>query len=231
MITTKGQIIDINGKTEWLLFHRLSKKINPVDFLSLTDSIIQFPNFLFTISFLILIFLPVDLQTKFIVPSSLYFCGQIVVNLRLGVILFKLLNIPLMVFQKFNFLIMSGTFITAFFFLSWWTLIIIPSYLFIVYFSVLILTSNEKKFYKTHWKKNIENFEIFKNNSFLLAYKYYATEQKLPESTSPTEEEIKNQDWLKPYNFMRIHWGQIEDHFNKKAKVYWRVYLHLDQGV
>jgi len=231
MITTKGQIIDINGKTEWLLFHRLSKKINPVDFLSLTDSIIQFPNFLFTISFLILIFLPVDLQTKFIVPSSLYFCGQIVVNLRLGVILFKLLNIPLMVFQKFNFLIMSGTFITAFFFLSWWTLIIIPSYLFIVYFSVLILTSNEKKFYKTHWKKNIENFEIFKNNSFLLAYKYYATEQKLPESTSPTEEEIKNQDWLKPYNFMRIHWAQIEDHFNKKAKVYWRVYLHLDQGV
>ena len=231
MITTKGQIIDINGKTEWLLFHRLSKKINPVDFLSLTDSIIQFPNFLFTISFLILIFLPVDLQTKFIVPSSLYFCGQIVVNLRLGVILFKLLNIPLMVFQKFNFLIMSGTFITAFFFLSWWTLIIIPSYLFIVYFSVLILTSNEKKFYKTHWKKNIENFEIFKNNSFLLAYKYYATEQKLPESTSPTEEEIKNQDWLKPYNFMRVHWEQIEDHFNKKAKVYWRVYLHLDQGV
>ena len=44
MITTKGQIIDINGKTEWLLFHRLSKKINPVDFLSLTDSIIQFPS-------------------------------------------------------------------------------------------------------------------------------------------------------------------------------------------
>ena len=145
MITTKGQIIDINGKTEWLLFHRLSKRINPVDFLSLTDSIIQFPNFLFTISFLILIFTDVDLRVKFIVPSSLYFCGQIVINLRLGVILFKLLNIPLMVFQKFNLFIMSGTFITGFFFLDWWSLMVIPSYLMIVYISVLILTSNEKK--------------------------------------------------------------------------------------
>jgi hypothetical protein len=69
MITTKGQIIDINGKTEWLLFHRLTKKVNPVDFLSLTDSLIQFPNFLFTLSFLILTFTHVDLQMKFIVPT------------------------------------------------------------------------------------------------------------------------------------------------------------------
>ena len=61
MITTKGQIININDKTEWLLFQRLSKKVNPVDFLSLTDSLIQFPNFLFTVSFLLMIFLPVDL--------------------------------------------------------------------------------------------------------------------------------------------------------------------------
>ncbi len=86
MITTKGQIIDINGKTEWILFHRLSKKINPVDFLSLTDSIIQFPNFLFTISYLILIFTKFDLQVKFIAPASLYFLGQIIINLRLGTI-------------------------------------------------------------------------------------------------------------------------------------------------
>lgn len=229
MITTKGQIIDINGKTEWLLFHRLSKKINPVDFLSLTDSIIQFPNFLFTISFLILIFMDVDLRVKFIVPSSLYFCGQIVINLRLGVILFKLLNIPLMVFQKFNLFIMSGTFITGFLFLGWWNLMVIPSYLLIVYISVLILTSNEKKYYYTHWNKSIGNFEIFKNNAFLLSYKYYAIENKLPQSTSPTVEEIKNQDWLKPYNFMRFHWGEIENHFNNKAKVYWRVYLHIDK--
>ena len=229
MITTKGQIIDINGKTEWLLFHRLSKRINPIDFLSLTDSIIQFPNFLFTISFLILIFMDVDLRVKFIVPSSLYFCGQIVINLRLGVILFKLLNIPLMVFQKFNLFIMSGTFITGFFFLGWWNLMIIPSYLLIVYISVLILTSNEKKYYYTHWNKSIGNFEIFKNNAFLMTYKYYATENKVPQNTSPTEEEIKNQDWLKPYNFMRVHWGEIENHFSNKAKVYWRVYLHLDK--
>lgn len=229
MITTKGQIIDINGKTEWLLFHRLSKKVNPVDFLSLTDSLIQFPNFLFTISFLILIFTNVDLQTKFIVPSSLYFCGQIIINLRLGPVIFKLLNIPLLFFQKFYVFIMFGTFVAGFSFLGWWALLVIPSYLLIATISVLLLTSNEKKYYQTHWSRSIGHYEIFKNNAFLLAYKYYATEYKLPYNTSPTEEEIKNQDWLKPYDFMRVHWEQIENHFNKKAKIYWRIYLHLDK--
>jgi hypothetical protein len=229
MITTKGQIIDINGKTEWLLFHRLSKKINPVDFLSLTDSIIQFPNFLFTISFLILSFMDLELKVKFIVPSSLYFCGQIIINLRFGVVIFKLLNVPLMVFQKFNFFIMFGIFVAGFFFLGWWTLMVIPSYLLAVFISVFILTSNEKKYYLSHWKKSIGNYQIFKNNAFLLAYKYYATDNNLVFNTSPTEEEITNQDWLKPYNFMRIHWEEIEDHFNKKAKIYWRVYLNLDK--
>ena len=149
MITTKGQIIDINGKTEWLLFHRLSKKINPVDFLSLTDSLIQFPNFLFTVSFLILTFTHVDLQIKFIVPASLYFCGQIIINLRVGTIMFKLLNMPLLVFQKFNLFIMSGTFITGFFFLGWWTLMVIPTYLLAVSSSVVILTSYLKKYTRT----------------------------------------------------------------------------------
>jgi hypothetical protein len=228
MITTKGQIIDINGKTEWLLFHRLSKKINPVDFLSLTDSLIQFPNFLFTVSFLILIFTHVDLQTKFIVPASLYFCGQIIINLRIGTIILKLLNMPLLVFQKFNLFIMAGIFLSGFFFLGWWTLMVIPTYLLAVFSSVLILTAYQKKFYLKHWNKTIGNYEIFKNNAFLYAYKYYSIEYKLPENTSPTDEEIQNKDWLKPYNFMRTHWREIENHFNKKAKTYWRVYLHLD---
>jgi hypothetical protein len=228
MITTKGQIIDINGKTEWLLFHRLSKKINPVDFLSLTDSIIQFPNFLFTISFLILTFTNVDLKIKFIVPPSLYFCGQIIVNLRLGVLLFRLLNIPLLVFHKFNFFIMLGSLITSFFFLGWWALAIIPSYLIARYISVLILTSNEKKYYSKHWKKDVVNYAIFRNNAFLLTYKYYVYKNKLPVNTAPTEDEILNEDWLKPYNFMRTNWGQIESHFNRKARVYWRLYLHID---
>jgi hypothetical protein len=229
MITTKGHIIDINGKTEWLLFHRLSKKINPVDFLSLTDSLIQFPNFLFTISFLILAFTKVDIQIKFIVPASLYFCGQIIINLRVGTSIFKLLNMPLLVFQKFNLFIMLAAFIAAFFSLGWWTFIIIPTYLLSVFSSVLILTSYQKKYYFKHWNKSITHYEIFKNNAFLHAYKYYSTEQKLPSGTSPTEEEIQNKDWLKPYNFMRIHWGEIEDHFNRKAKTYWRVYLNLDK--
>jgi hypothetical protein len=229
MITTKGQIIDINGKTEWVLFHRLSKKVNPVDFLSLTDSIIEFPNFLFTISFLILIFINVDLKIKFIVPASLYFCGQIIINLRLGTGIFKLLNVPLLVFQKFNIIIMPVTLITGFLFLGMWTLMVIPAYLLAFSSSLLILTSYEKKYYRNHWNNNIGRFGIFKNNAFLLVYKYFATEYKLPGSTSPTEEEISNQDWLKPYNFMRQHWGDIEGHFNKKAKIYWRMYLHLDQ--
>jgi hypothetical protein len=229
MITTKGQIIDINGKTEWLLFHRLSKKINPVDFLSLTDSLIQFPNFLFTISFLILTFTPFDLQIKFMVPASLYFCGQIIVNLRVGTIVFKLLNMPLLVFQKSYLFIMAVTFITAYFFLGWWTLIVIPTYLLSVYSSVWILTSYQKKFYRKHWNKSIGHYEIFINNAFLHVYKYYATECNLPSGNSPTDEEIQNQDWLKPYSFMRAHWGEIENHFNKKAKVYWRVYLHIDK--
>jgi hypothetical protein len=124
---------------------------------------------------------------------------------------------------------MFGTFVAGFFFLGWWTLMVIPSYLLVFYVSILILTSNEKKFYLKHWNKSIGNYGIFKNNAFLLAYKYYAWENKLPYSTSPTEEEFKNQDWLKPYTFMRAHWSEIEDHFNRKAKVYWRVYLHLDK--
>jgi hypothetical protein len=229
MITTKGQIIEINDKTEWLLFHRLTKKVNPVDFLTLTDSILQLPNFLFTVSFLILIFLNVDLQLKFVVPVSLYFCGQILINLHLGVFFIKLLNVPLLVFQKFSFIIMPLTIMVAFLFLSWWTLMVIPSYLLAAVLSILILTMNEKRYYRTHWNKTIGNYQIFKNNAFLLSYKYYATGYNLPVSTSPTEEEIKNEDWLKPYVFMRAHWNEIEEHFNKKAKLYWRLYLNLDK--
>jgi len=117
----------------------------------------------------------------------------------------------------------------AFIFLDWWTLMVIPSYGLAAFFSIMILTANEKKYYRKHWNKTIGNYQIFKNNAFLLAYKYYATENNLPVNPSPTEEEIRNQDWLKPYNFMRTHWGQIEEHFNKKAKVYWRLYLNLDK--
>jgi len=28
---------------------------------------------------------------------------------------------------------------------------------------------------------------------------------------------------------MRVHWEEIEDHFNKKARTYWSVYLHIDK--
>jgi hypothetical protein len=229
MITTKGEVIDINGKTEWILFHRLSKKVNPVDFLSLTDSIMNFPGFLFTLSFLILSFTKLDLQVKFLVPASLCFCSQIILNLRVGTSLIKLLNMPLLVFQKFNMIIMAIVLIVVYFFLGWWTLAAIPVYLLTMVISIIILTSYQKRFYKLHWNKQVSFYEIFKNNSFLCAYKYYSDECRLPASISPTEEEIRNQDWLKPYSFMRAHWGEIESHFNKKARIYWRVYLQIDK--
>jgi hypothetical protein len=229
MITTKGKIIEINGKTEWLLFHRLSKKINPVDFLSLTDSLILFPDFLFAVSFLLLTLTRVDLQTNFIASASSYFCGQIIINLRIVSFIFKPLNMPLLVFQKFHALIVSGIFAVGFIFLGWWNLIIIPSYLIAVASSLLVLTSFQKKYYHKHLKNPIGYYGIFKNNAFLSAYNYYAMEYKLPSGTSPTEEETKDQDWLKPYNFMRTHWSEIESHFNKKARIYWRLYLHIEK--
>ncbi len=96
---------------------------------------------------------------------------------------------------------------------------VIPSYLLAAVLSIMILTTNEKKYYRTHWNKTIGNYQIFKNNAFLLSYQYYASGNNLPVNTSPTEEEIKNEDWLKPYNFMRLHWKEIESHFNPKGKI------------
>ena len=229
MITTQGKIIDINGKQEWLLFHRLTKKVNPVDFLSLTDSFIQFPDFLFTISFLILILSYAPLWMCFTIPAELYFLGQILINFRFGLLTLKLLRIPMMAFPKFKIFIMLGIFVTSFFYISWWTLLIIPVFFFTSFVSVRLLTSNEKKKYQEQWNWTPENTDIFINNAFLLVYKYYAREFKFSADTEATPDEIENEDWLKPYSFMRVHWGQLESFFNKKAKAYWRVYLHLDK--
>jgi hypothetical protein len=123
---------------------------------------------------------------------------------------------------------MGGTFIIGFFFIGWWNLVIIPAYLFAITSSLLVLVSNQKKIYKKHWNKSVTLFEIFRNNAFLHAYQFYSIENKLNPGISPTEDELKNEDWLKPYKFMRAHWSEIELHFNKKARLYWRVYLHLE---
>ncbi len=229
MITTKGRIIDINGTVEWLLFHRLSKKVNPVDFLTQTDSIIQFPNFLFSISYLIMIFLPVELKTKFLVPASLYFCGQIMINIRIGVFIIRPLSFPMLIYMKFEPVVVMIVFAAGFFMLGWWNMVVIPAYLLAAGIAIVILTSNQKKFYRLHYQKSVTNYQIVKNNAFLMAYKYYASIFKLPLSNSPTEGEIENKDWLKPYSFMRTHWGEIEEHFNRKARLYWRMYLHIDK--
>jgi len=229
MITTvKGHRIDINGTIEWLLFHRITKKLNPVEFLLLTDSLIQLPNFLFTISMLTVLFIDTDLWIKFAIPSGLYFFGQMMINWRFGIGDFKLLKYLLMLFSSGNIMFMLGVFITSFFFIGWWTLLTIPVYILTMLISVIILTSSEKKYYKSQWNKTTGNYDIFRNNAFLLAYKFYADKYQLHKDTTPTDEEIDNQDWLKPYSFMRDNWEQLETHFNEKAKGYWRAYLHID---
>jgi hypothetical protein len=227
MITTKGQVIEINGKTEWLLFHRLTKRINPVDFLALTDGFIQFPELLYVLSYLILMFTHVELWIKFAIPACLYFIGQAMINFRFGIGVFKLFRGLLLFYPKLSFFIILATFGMGFLFLGWWNLLVVPLYLLTMIISVLILTSHEIKHYRTDWNKNPGNYDIFKNNAFLMMYKYFSTYYKLPEDISPTVEETQNQDWLKPYDFMRANWEKIESYFNKKAKVYWRIYLHI----
>jgi hypothetical protein len=125
--------------------------------------------------------------------------------------------------------IMAAVFLIGGYFLGWWNIMIIPAYLISVLSSLMVLVSHEKKIYEKHWNKNIGLYEIFINNAFLHVYKYYSSEYKLLPGISPTEEELQNQDWLKPYGFMRTHWNEIELHFNKKARTYWKVYLHLEK--
>jgi hypothetical protein len=124
---------------------------------------------------------------------------------------------------------MFGVFITCIFFISWWTLLLIPVYILTLILSVIILTSNEKKYYKIQWHKSAGHYDIFKNNAFLVAYKFYADKLSLNKDMTPTDEEIDNQDWLRAYGFMRDNWEQLETHFNEKAKGYWRAYLHIDK--
>jgi len=227
--TIGGHIIDINGMTEWVLFNRLTKKLNPADFLLLTDSFMQLPNFLYTISLLILAFVHMNLWIKFAVPSGLYFFGQMMICFCFGIGDLKRLRYPLMYFFRYDLFIMPATFITCFFFLGWWTILIIPAYLFTNLISLLILTSKEKKYYKSHWNKRIGNYDIYINNAFFTAYKYCAIKYQLIQDFDLTDEEIENQDWLKPYDFMRANWDQMEDYFSGKAKNYWRTYLHIEK--
>ena len=229
MITTRGQVIDINGETEWLLFHRLSKKINPVDFLAMTDGAIQFPDLLYVLSYLILMGTHVELWIKFAVPSVFYFIGQMMVNLHFGIGVFKLFKLPVLFYPKFSSFIIPVVFGVGFIFLGWWNLVVVPLYSLTRIISVLILTSHEKKHYRTQWKRNPGYYDISKNNAFLTMYKYYATYYQFPKDISPTTEESENQDWLKPYPFMRDNWGNIESYFSKKAKIYWRIYLHIEK--
>jgi hypothetical protein len=227
MFTVKGNIIDIDGKTEWLLFHRLSKKINPVDFLALTDSIIQFPNFLYTISFLIMVFIKTDTWIQFTVPSVLFILAQLMIRFQIGTFILKPFRVPLLAYLKFSMLFSLVAVAAAWYNLGWWSVLVIPLYLVTLYLSLFLLTADQKKKFRVDLKRNIDVNDIFKNNSFLFAYYFYAADLKLSEDLSPGADETKNEDWLKPYLFMRTHWTELESHFSAKARAFWRAYLHL----
>jgi len=232
MITTvKANYIDINGIIEWVLFHRLTKKVNPVDFLTLTDSLIQLPNFLFLVSFLVNLFFDTNLWLKFAISSGFYFLGQILVTFRIGIGVIKLLYYPLTFFSRWDLIIILIAFIIPFFFIGWWTFLIIPVYILTFIISILILTSKEKKYYKTQWARTISNYEVFKNNAFLMCYKYYAYKHSLLKDFEVTEQELIDEDWLKPYENMRNSWEELEKYFEGNAKKSWEKYLHIKGNI
>ncbi len=227
MITTRGRVIEINDKLEWLLFNRLTSKVHPVEFLKLTDCFTQFPNLLITISFLVLIFVPVDPWLKFTFPPLLYCLGQAMISFRFGAEIINYFKYPLWFFNSFSVLLMAGTVITGIIFMNWVGLVIVPVYFLILLISVYSFTLKESNYYKSRWNKNPGIFEINLNNAFLLVYKYYAEKYQLVRELDPTAEETRNEDWRKPYLMMRSAWYNIEKHFNEKARLYWRIYLHI----
>lgn len=232
MITTvKANYIEINGIIEWVLFYRLTKKVHPIDFLNLTDSLIQLPNFLFIISFLIsLIFYETDIWIQFAVSSVFYFLGQLIVTFRFGIICISLFYYPLTFFSRWDLILIPLATIPCFFIIGLWTFLLIPVYLLTNIVSLVILTTKEKKYYKNHWARTIGNYDIFKNNAFLLCYKYYAIKYDLLKDFDVTEQEFIDQDWHKSYKLMREGWPDLEQYFTGNAKLSWEAYLHIKES-
>lgn len=229
MITTvKGDTIEINHVNEWILFNRLSKIISPIDFLRLTDSLIQLPNFLFSLSFLIVLFMDIDIQAKLFFPCFLYFIGQIIINLKICISLTKFLKYPLLFFSSGNMTLMTIIFITSVFFIKWWTFLVILLYWTTLIVSVFVLNYNQKKYYYEQWKFRTGLYDIFKNNAFLFSYKYFASLYDLNLDINPTENEIDNTVWLESYGYMRNNWPKFRTGFSEKAQKYWCQYLRIE---
>ena len=178
MITPKGKLIEINDNLEWILFNRIIKKTNPIKLLETTDTIIQLPNFLFICTFILMFFIDVELWIKLILPFTLYFIAQIIINSKLR--LSSLILLPASVFKMANKTFMLVVFIASFFYFKWWIcLIFLIIYFITIILSITIMTSSEKKYYKKNYNVNTGNFEIFKNNAFLCAYKYTAKKMNI----------------------------------------------------
>jgi hypothetical protein len=230
MITTvKGHTIDMNQIIEWVLFNRLRILVRPVDFLAMTDLIIQLPNFLFSTTVFFQLFLDSELWIKMLLPSLLYFIGQMIVNLRFGIGIIKILKDPLVFFSTGSNILMLALFITCFFFYGFWALLFIPIYLLAVVISVYILNSNEKKYYHEKWKVRTGLYDIFKNNAFIYVYVYYASKYHLNSDIEPTEDEINNMVWMDAYQYMRKNWVEMEVDFPEESRRCWRQYLAMEE--
>lgn len=225
--TLKGHKIEFNGITEWLLFERMNLEVNCIDFLSTTDSAILIPNFFFTLSLLTMFFVSEDFETIILVSSMFYFLGQLIIKLRLGIILF-LLKFPLQVYNSISNIIQLLVFITAFFFLGWWTLLIIPIYIFTLVISVIVLNYHERLFYRYNWESKAGFYDIFKNNAFICTYDYYSMVYDLEKDIAPTNGELETMAWFNAQDFMRYNWLKVEPYFDDSAKLHWRAYLNIE---
>ena len=225
MITPKGKLIEINDNLEWILFNRIIKKTNPIKLLETTDTIIQLPNFLFICTFILMFFIDVELWIKLILPSTLYFIAQIIINFKLR--LSGLILLPASVFKMANKTFMLVVFIASFFYFKWWIcLIFLIIYFITIILSITIMTSSEKKYYKKNYNVNTGNFEIFKNNAFLCAYKYTAKKMNITTKLNPTNQEIENHlSERNHFTYMRQNWNKLKDHFNYKSQQLWTAYL------
>jgi len=228
MITTvKGDTIDMNGITEWVLFHRMTKRVNPLDFLKITDCLIQLPNFLFSISLFVVILTNAEIWLKLSIPSMFYFFGQLIVNFKIGYGDVDIFKYPLLIFLTLKKVFILGIFVTACFFIGVYALLFIPIYLFTLIISVVILNYYERKYYKNQWGKTTGFYDIFKNNAFIVSYKYFADKFDLEKQLEPTDQELEDDVWLEHLDYMKDNWKTLEAGFNEKAKRLWKAYLHI----
>ena len=227
--TIQGNKIEIDGITEWVLFHRLSKKFDPVEFLTLTDMVIQYPNFLYTLSLVTILILRLNLLYTTVIPIGLCFFGHLVIKTGIGIGDFKLYKYPLLIFSKYFIFIILGAFVFCFFTFKWWGFLILLSYIIMSLIAPAILTLKHVKFYDNAKHMNVGVFQVVNNNSFKVVYKFLSKSTNLPKDINPSIDEIENKDWLKPKQTMKEKWSNFEKYFYGDSKIFWIDYLDINK--